>query len=522
MDISRRSLLAGLGIGGAVLLAGCQAAVSQDNGGGAASSGKPASGGTLRAAIPDDLIPANLFTNSNSAITALIGLVYESLIRYPNDHVTPQPRLATSWQLSADGRALTLNLRTDVKFHSGRPFTSKDVEFAIKTYADDKWNGQMKSTAQAVKSVDTSKPHRAVLHLDHPMSNIYDLLDTVFIVDSESVGDLDTGKSYVGTGPFKFESWSPNSSLVFSKNPDYWQANRPYLDGVHISIVPDSTSIASQIRSSQIDFAEGVSYRDAETLSKDSKFRTLRLTGAEQQIYVGANVNAKPLDDVRIRQAIAYAIDRERIVSEVFRNSGYPANLPWPKYSSAYDAERNRKYAYDPAKAKALVKQVGGTLPTIPYTYGTNNPGYAATAQIVQSNLADVGIHVKLDPVDPAQFVKELIGATFQGLWTTFHSWAQFTPSTLAVSAYPFNALHNASHYSSDTYTKDAEGAWTIAANKAQAAAVDFGKVSDDLLKALFLIEIGVIQYEWVTSARLTGVSYTKRWELDLTNAYLS
>lgn len=521
LEISRRSLLAGLGVGAGLLLVGCDAAVSQKPN--AAASGKPKSGGTLNAAIPDDLIPANLFTNSNSAITALIGLVYESLIRYPNDRVEPQPRLATSWQLSGDGTVLTLNLRKDVKFHSGRPFTSKDVDFAIKTYGDDKWNAQLTSTAQAVKSVDTSDPHVAVLHLAHPMSNIFDLLDTVFIVDSESIGDLDTGKSYVGTGPFKFDSWSPNAQLKFSKNANYWQPGRPYLDGVRLNIVPDATSLASQIRSGQIDFAEGLSYRDAETLGKESgKYRSIRLSGAEQQIYVGANVTAKPLDDIRLRQAIAYAIDRKRIISEVFRNAGYPVNLPWPKYSVAYDAAANQRYAYDPDKARALVKQIGGSLPTIPYTYGTNNPGYAATAQIVQSNLADVGIKVKLDPVDPAQFVKQLIGAQLPGLWTTFHSWAQYTPSTLNVSAYPFNALHNASNYKSAKYTKDANGAWTVAANNTAAAKAEYAKVSADLLNALFLIEIGVVFFDWVTSARLNGVSYTKRWELDLTNAYLS
>jgi peptide/nickel transport system substrate-binding protein len=522
IEISRRGLLAGLGFGGALLLAaGCDAAV-HDKGATKSGSGKPQAGGTLRAAIPDDLIPANLFTNSNSAITALIGLVYEGLIRYPNDRVIPQPRLATSWQLSSDGLSLTLNLRDDVKFHTGRAFTSKDVEFAIKTYADDKWNGQLKSTAQAISKVDTSNPHRAILHMDHPLSNIFDLLDTVIVVDSESIDDLANGKKYVGTGPFTFTSWTPNSQLVFAKNKNYWKPGRPYLDGVHISIVPDANSLTAQLKSSQVDFAEGISYRDAETLSKNSNFTKLRLVGAEQQIYVGANVAAKPLDDIRVRQAIAYGIDRDRIVSEVFRDSGYAVNLPWPKYSSAYDAAKNKRYAYDPDKAKALVKQIGGSLPTIPYTYGTNNPGYAATAQIVQSDLAAIGIKVELDPVDPAQFVKQLIGADFKGLWTTFHSWAHYTPSTLAVSAYPFNALHNASHYSSPQYTKDAQGSWMTPNGATDVAVADYSKVSDDLLDALFLIEIGVIQYEWMSSARLTGVSYTKRWELDLTNAYLS
>ncbi|MBE7187086.1 ABC transporter substrate-binding protein [Jatrophihabitans endophyticus] len=521
-DVSRRTVLAGLGLGGAAVaagLAGCSAAVNQNTSAG--GGGRPTHGGTLQAAITQDLIPANMFTNTTSAVTAMIGLVYESLIRYPNDSLDPQPRLATSWKLSPDGRMLTMNLRKGVTFHTGRPFTSEDVEFSVRTYASDKWNGQEKSTAQVISSVDTSDPHVAVLHLSHTLSNIYDVLDTIYIVDRETFADFEKGKNFVGTGPFKFVSWTPNASLVYTRNEHYWQKGLPYLDGVHISIVPDATSVTSQLRSGQIDFAEGVSYLDAKNFSTTSGFSTLTLTGAEQQIYVGANVTAKPLDDLRVRQAIAYAIDRDRIVNEVFSGAGYPVALPWPKYSPAYDEARNRQFAYNPAKAKALVKQVG-SIPTIPYTYNTALSSYGDTAQVVQSNLSDVGIKVELDPVDSAQFTKQLIGAEFKGLWTTFHSWAQYVPSTLTVSAYPFNASHNASHYLSKRYSSDATSAWEQQGPTSSAAVTDYGKLSDDLLSSLFLIEIGVIPFRWVHSSKLSGISYTKRWELDLTKAHLA
>lgn len=524
LEVSRRQVLAaGLGLGGAFLLSACTAAVGQNKSGasGSGSAGKPVSGGTLKVAIPDDLIPANLFTNSNAAITTLIGFVYESLVRYPNDKLDPQPRLATDWKLADDGLSITLNLRKGVKFHTGREFTSKDVAFSLKTWADPSWRAQQNSSFQTITDIDATDPYVAVLHLAHPISNLFDILDTAYILDSETFGQFKAGKSFVGTGPFKFTSWTPNTELVYTKNEAYWLPGKPYLDGIHVAVTPDANALLSAIKSGQADLVESLAFRDAATLAKDPRFTVLELVGAEDQIYVGTNLQIKPLDDKRVRQAIAYAIDRERIISEVFQNSGYPINLPWPKYSPAYDEQKNKTYGYDPDKAKALIAEVGTEIPELTYTF-QNTPVYAATAQIVQSNLADIGIKTKLDPVDNATFVSQLIGAKFPGIWTTYHSWAQHTPSTLTVSAYPFNAAHNASHYVDAAYSADADAAWKVPDGTSDAAKAAYAKVSDDLLDGLFLIEIGVVQLQYVHSSRLQGVSYTKRNELDVTNAYFS
>lgn len=520
--LSRRQLLGALGLGGAwFLAAGCQSAVNQASTTGQGST-EPQAGGTLRAGIIDDLIPGNIFTNSTAGITTVVGLVYEGLIRYPNDEVTPRPRLATSWELASDGRSLALELRDDVKFHTGRPFTSKDVEFSLQTYADPRWNGQMQSTAAAITSVDTTEPHRAVLRFEHRLGNIFDLLDTVPIIDRETVDAIGTGERFVGTGPFVLESWTPNSELVFTKNSQYYVPERPYLDGVQVNVMPDASSLVSALRSAQIDFANGLNYRDIEVLMELGGFEPITLTGAEQQIYVGANVTAKPLRDIRVRQAIAYALDRERIMSEVYRDSGYVANLPWPKYSSAFDEQKNQTYGLDLAKAKRLLDGVSEPIPALPLTYRTGSPLLDATVLIVESNLRAAGIPVELDPIDNAQFTKQLIGAEFDGLWAANHSWAQYTPSTLTVSAYPFNAHGNASLFESRDYAADADRSWQIADGTSAAAVAAYEQVSDDLLKYLFLVEIGVIEPRWVMSDRLRDVSYTKRAEVDLVDAFLA
>ena len=523
--VSRRLLLQGLagaGLAGTLFgAAGCSSAVQEARSQQAVQTGGPQRGGTINAGISEDLIPGNFFTNSTAGITTVIGLAYESLVRYPSDTVKPTPRLANEWELAADGKSLELKLRDDVTFHSGRPFTSEDAAFSIKTYGDPLWTAQLKSTAAAITKYDTTDPHRLVLHFAHPLGNIFDLLDTVPIVDSETIDELRTGTKFVGTGPFKVAGWTPNAKISFERNDSYWIPDRPYVDAVETKIITDAKALLSALKSGQVDFADGLSYLDTENLVKSGGFSDVRLEGAETQLYVGANVNAKPLDDVRVRQAIAYALDRDRVVSEVLRGVGYSTNLPWPKYSPAFDGAANTRYNRDIAKAKALIAEVG-TIPTIPYTYSSPNPLVEATAAIVQANLAEIGVPVELDPVDGAQFVKQLIGAKFRGLWTTFHSWAQYTPSTLTVSAYPFNAHKNASQYVSEDYIADADGAWQIADGTSPEAVAAYKKVSQDLLDSVFLAEIAVVLPQWARSNKLQGVSYTKRSELQLTDAWVS
>jgi peptide/nickel transport system substrate-binding protein len=533
VSINRRTLLQSAAVTGtsAVIFgaAGCESAVSQARELGRSTSDAPRYGGRATAGLLQDVIPANFFTNTSS-ITVIIGLAFESLIRYPNDRVTPTPRLATTWDLASDGKSIMLRLRKGVTFHNGRPFTSKDVESSIRTYASPQWNGQMRSTAAAVTGFDHHDDHTITLRFSHPLGNIFDLLDTVPIIDEASLDQLATGEKYIGTGPFKVTTWQPNTSIRFDRYADYWQHGRPYLDGVDARIMTDPKAALAALRSGQVEYSNAIGYLDLQNLAKRGQFRAFPWPGAEQQIYVGANVDVEPLGDIRVRRAIAFALDRERIIHDVLRGYGYPINVPWPKYSPAYDARRNRTYDRDIAQAKQLINEVG-RLPRLPLSYpnGTNE---AATAAIIQSNLGEVGIDVDLQPVESAQFTKLLIGAKFPGLWHATHSWAQYVPSTLTVSAYPFNAEHNASHFSSQTYRTDANAAWNLPANNSgnrtashsalTRAADHYAALSEDLLQSLFLIEIAVKFPVVGVSDRLQGVDYTKRAEVLFTDAYLT
>jgi peptide/nickel transport system substrate-binding protein len=512
-----RALAAVTAAAALIAAAGCDSAVKHSQsstGGGAAQSG-----GTLQVGTTTDLVPAAIFTNSNDAINLLIGQVYDSLIDYPADSLNAKPSLATSWHLAPDGKSLTLNLRKGVTFHTGRKFTSKDVEFSIKTWADPKWTVQFQRTAAAITGFDTSKPYQITLKFDHPLSNVLDLLDIMPIIDQSTFSGLEKGTQYVGTGPFEFVSWKPQSEIVLKRNPHYWRGT-PKLDGVDIHVISDAQSLVSELRSGQLDAIIGAGNRDLQTLSKTGSFDAIPFKGSERQTYVGVNVDNPYLKNYKLREAIAYAVDRKRIVDEIYRGVGYPIALPWPTYSPAYNAADNKLFAQNIAKAKALVHQVG-KIPTLPLEYSTANPNWEAIAQIVQSNLKAVGINVQLIPNENSTQIDRLIGGKFPALWIQDHAYAQYTPSTLAVTAYPFNADNNTSHFVNKKYQQDANAAWETPDGQSKTALHAYAALNHDLLSSLFLIELSATYEEMGTAGYVHGVTWTKRSEPTFGGAWL-
>ncbi|KQY57159.1 ABC transporter substrate-binding protein [Nocardioides sp. Root140] len=498
------------------LLSACTSAVGEQAR--RRSSGEPVDGGTLRVAALTDLIPASVFGQSSNGGNAVIGLVYDSLVEYPHDSLEARPALATSWKVAKDGRSIHLELRDDVRFHDGKPFTSEDVKFSIRTIADPKWAVQLQRTAAAVTGFDTSDPHAITLTFDRPLSNILDLLDIVPIVDKDTFSQVKAGTGYNGTGAFRFDEWKPNSEISFSRNDDYW-GGKPHLDGVDVKIVPDPQAQAAGIRSGQYDLLLGATARDAETFSKDPKYEVLDFEGATQQTYVGFNLKNPDLKDVRLRQAVAFAVDRERILDEVYRGEGIAQNLSWSPGSPAYDEKAAHHYDRDVDKARELVDGLG-SVASLPLQYIAGDPTAEAVAQIVQANLDDVGITVDLEPVEYAQMYQRLVGADYDGLWIFGHTYAQYTPATLPVSAYPFNAEHNASNFLSPGYAAHADQAWAAAAPDGPKAKRAYAGLNADMVDNVWLTDLVTFWPRLVTTSAIHDIDYTKRTELIARDAW--
>ncbi|WP_129843715.1 ABC transporter substrate-binding protein [Streptomyces sp. RFCAC02] len=514
---TRRRLLRALGAGSALLAVGaCRSAARMNESSSAA--GGPRRGGVLTVAHGVDFTPGLLFTQAS--MNLLHRLVFNTLTRYDDDLV-PQPELAESWEVSEDGRTVRLLLRQDVTYHDGRPFTADDVIFAVQNLQNPERSAQLRSTAEAVTGFDRRGDHELVLTLDHPVSNLFDLFEFMIIADRETVEQAVTGEHLNGTGPFRLTDRRPGSGLTLARNDAYWLRGRPYLDGVEIRIIAQADSLMASLRTGQSHLSLGLSGRDVRTLTSDPQFTVTSYDIGSGAAYVGANVAVAPTDDRTVRQAIAWAVDRDRIVDQALGGYGLASSAPWPRSSPAFSEAGRTHYGHDPERARDLLRSAGARGLHVPLGYSAT-PGDQVIAEMVQYDLQQVGIDVELQPYDPANAQRRLISQDMPALWTMNHGFAQVTPSTLAVSAYPFNEAHNTSRFSSDAYTEAVQEAWRRTDPRDDEALALYRRISDTLLEEAFIIDLVVRAQLQVARADVRDVTVNKFGYLTLDNAYLA
>jgi len=513
----RRAALAVVGVvtAGALAVTGCESAVN--------SSEQPSGdkkGGSLTIVQSADIDPATFLAQNNPNFS-VIRNVFNTLTAYDHDTLQPQPELATSWEQSSDGRSITLQLRDDVTFHSGRPFTAADVIFTIKALQREDVISQLKHVALAITGMEAHGSHSVTLRLNHPVSNLFDLFEMTPIVDRQTFDDLLAGRQIIGTGPFEVVQYTPGSGVKMTSNDDYWVKGRPYLDAVNISVQSQSQSMLSSLQSGQSQLALDLAPLDTVALEGDPNFQVVESEASDAAYYVGSNVTIPPLDDPVARQGIAWAIDRDRILDQALGGIGETSSLPWaPSTSPAFDAEKAQTYSQDLGKARQLIQQAGATGAKVNVAFNSGFPTNQAIAEIVQFNLKEAGLKATLVPLQEADFLAKLGTGDLPGLFVNVHGFGQLSPATLVKGAFPFNADANASNFDSDQYRRIADQLWTTT-GEAQAETT-YDQVNDFLLEQQFISDLVVSTHTFTISTSLKGVDYNMYDYLNLDNAYLS
>ncbi len=493
-----------------LLLPACQSAV---NSGG----GERQEGGVVTIVQAADISPLS-FLGQNNPNFSITRNVFNTLTRYDIETHEPQPELATSWEQSEDGTSITLQLRDDVTFHSGRAFTADDVIFTIEAMLREDVATQFKHIAQAVENMTAEGEHTVTIDLKHPVSNLFDMFELMPIVDEETFDEMLDGEEIIGTGPFKVDEYTPGSGVTMSRYDDYWEEDKPTLDGVEISVQSQSQSMLSSLRSGQSQIALDMAPLDTVSIADDPGFEVITSEANDAVYYVGSNVKVKPLDDKRVRQAIAWAIDRDRILAQVLGDIGETSSLPWSITSPAHDAETAATYTRDIDQAKQLLQQAGADGASVDLVFDAGYPTAEAIAEVVQFDLNEAGLDVKLRPLQTPDFFAKLSSGGLPGLFVNVHGFGQSEPATLVKGAFPFNADANASNFDSEQYRKLADTLWTTT----EPTAADYEAINEFLIDEQFVSDLVVSAHTYAISSDLKGLEYDMYDGIDLSNAYLT
>ncbi|WP_420962845.1 ABC transporter substrate-binding protein [Brucella sp. IR073] len=349
----------------------------------------------------------------------LYANVFEGLTRIgPNGEV--EPALAASWDISPDRKTYTFHLRKGVKFHDGTPFDAGDVKFSLdRARAPDSTNAQ-KALFEAIDKVEVIDPATLKVTLKHPSGDfLYNMgWGDAVIVAPESAA---TNKEKpIGTGPFRFESWAKGSQIALTRNPDYWGAS-PALDKATFRFIPDPAAATAALLAGDVQaFPSFPAPEAVPQFQADPRFR-VEIGTTEGEIIMGENNARPPLDNPKVRQAIAHAIDRKAVIDGAMFGFGTPIGSFFPPHHQAYvDLTGTRKY--DPNLAKKLLAEAGfpdgfkTTLKLPPPVYARRG------GEIIAAQLQAVGIEARIIPIEWAQWLDQVFKAKDYDLTIISHT----------------------------------------------------------------------------------------------------
>jgi peptide/nickel transport system substrate-binding protein len=454
-------------------------------------------------------------------------MCYDALITY-DDKLQPQPRLAESWDLSADGTRIKLNLRKGVRFHTGREFTSEDVQYNMLRARDPKNPFAAVVAAGSLwwTGIDTSDKYTVILTSEKPRPGVFDFLVYLRILDKETMEGPDAATKVNGTGPFKWKEWVTGDHITLERNADYWDTGRPYLDGAEIKILRDQQQMVAALEAGTLDVAFLAPIQDAFRLKDDPKYVVTSRRDVGQYFYLTANATVPPTDNKQVRQAINYAIDRKRFAETILKGfGGDPQDLPWSPLSPAWDASKNAVYTFDLDKARSLLKGAGVTDLRFDINWATAgfSSEYQNLATILQADLATIGIKTELKPQDNGAFTASGNGLTptYNGVRLSAGAFAQLTEaSSQFVLSRTYGVMSNLAGFYDDRF-KALVAAASTQPDATQRKAL-YGEINDFLLDASYSMAICPYPNMLIMRNNVRDLGYTTALEWSLRSAWLA
>jgi peptide/nickel transport system substrate-binding protein len=354
------------------------------------------------------LEPPNLDPTTGGAAAAIRSVtyhnIYEGLTRI-DENGAVVPALAKSWDISEDGLTYTFHLEPNVKFHDGTPFSADDVKFSYdRARAPDSLTAQ-KQLFTDIKSVDVIDPLTVKVTLSQPNGDfLYNMGWGDAVIVSPKSAKTNSTKP-IGTGPFKFVDWVQGDHIDLEKNPDYW-GTPAKLDKVTFKFISDPTAATAAILAGDVDAFPNFPAPEALTQIKADPRFVVEVGSTEGETVMAMNQGRKPLDNIKVREAIAHAIDRQAVIDGAMFGYGTPIGTFFPPDNPAY-VDLTGLSKFDPDLSRQLLKEAGVSGLTL--SLKLPPPDYARKGgQIIAQELANVGITAKITNVEWADWLSSV------------------------------------------------------------------------------------------------------------------
>lgn len=380
---------------------------------------------TLTAIVQPEPVILTAALNSAAPTGVVSGSIFDGLVDYGTD-LKPVPALAERWEVAPDGLAITFHLRRGVTWHDGKPFTSADVKWTLENVWQ-KIHPRNQVTFAKVTQVDTPDDWTAILRLSQPSLAILSSVNSngaqilpKHLYEGTDILNNPYNNKPVGTGAFVFKEWSRGSHIVLERNPNYWDGSKPSLDRVIFKVIPDAAARSAALEKGEVQYAalSPVPLRDAERLSKLPNLRveTRGYEWLSPWLFADFNVDRPQLKDVRVRRALAHAIDLGALAKVVWYGFAAPATSPVPSSLPDFHDTGAPKYPLDLKRAEALLDEAGfkrgpdGNRFALNLDYIPYGDDYKRTGEFIKASLKRIGVEVNVRGQDTAAYTRRLYG----------------------------------------------------------------------------------------------------------------
>lgn len=394
----------------------------------------PVKGGTLnlQSFNPDTFNPLLTKSKSNAEI---LNLIFDSLVTY-DKNMNIVPALAERWEVSADGMTWTFFLRKDVKWHDNSQFNAYDVDYTFKIITSNKYNSIYKFNTQHISYFGVVDEYTFKVVLNQPYGGFLDTVSFPIIAKHQFEGREPSGNDLnfkpIGTGPYQFVAYNPLKEIKLKANATWWKDSSPYIDNIIVKLLPDNETALYSLEAKEIDLVP----TDVVDWEKYSAKGNIEIKEYLTNYYefIAVNFNNKVLSDNAVRKAIAYAIDRDKIIGEALLGHGKKTDVPINPDSWLYDAS-SQIYSFDIKKAKEILVQAGwkdsnndgildkeieGVNLPLSFKLTTNQDNVIRdkVAQAIVNQLQDVGMQVTLEKVSWDEINNMLNSKNFDAILT--------------------------------------------------------------------------------------------------------